>query len=218
MPKNTMELMFNAKTGILLGEKPADSPDLDFSKFKFKTVEIDPVMEFYDGDYDTGKITSVDDKPVLNESIVNSQTELAIIDEYPIHKQLNILIDMVNKSDMPNTPEFTAMMEHIKENLEGGKKKKKVIFIYEVGQKAPNGEEMTVRRKYTFSTNPKSNMRPDVEAIIGRKLTAEEEGNFDIRELVDRACKVLVKHTPREEGGVWANVSQVLTSDNAAPF
>ena len=33
---------------------------------------------------------------------------------------------MVNKSDMPNTPEFTAMMEHIKENLEGGKKKKKV--------------------------------------------------------------------------------------------
>jgi hypothetical protein len=99
-----------------------------------------------------------------------------------------------------------------------GKQKKKVIFIYEVGQKAPNGEEMTVRRKYTFSTNPKSNMRPDVEAIIGRKLTAEEEGNFDIRGLVDRACKVLVKHTPREEGGVWANVSQVLTSDDVVPF
>lgn len=127
MPKNTMELMFNAKTGILLGEKPADSPDLDFSKFKFKTVEIDPVMEFYDGDYDTGKITSVDDKPVLNESIVNSQTELAIIDEYPIHKQLNILIDMVNKSDMPNTPEFKAMMQHITDQVEAGKEKKKVF-------------------------------------------------------------------------------------------
>ena len=99
-----------------------------------------------------------------------------------------------------------------------GKQKKKVVFIYGVDQKAPNGEDMTVRRKYTFSTNPKSNMRPDVEAIIGRKLTAEEEDNFDVRQLVDRACKVLVKHTPREEGGVWANVSEVLTSDNAAPF
>ena len=96
--------------------------------------------------------------------------------------------------------------------------KKKVIFVYEVGQKAPNGEDMTVRRKYTFSTNPKSNMRPDVEGIIGRKLTAEEEDDFDVRQLADRACKVLVKHTPREEGGVWANVSQVLTSDNAQPF
>ena len=99
-----------------------------------------------------------------------------------------------------------------------GKQKRKGIFVYEVGQKAPNGEDMTVPRKYTFSTNPKSNMRPDVEAIIGRKLTAEEEDNFDVRQLVDRACKVLVKHTPREEGGVWANVSEVLTSDNAAPF
>ena len=61
-------------------------------------------------------------------------------------------------------------------------------------------------------------MRPDVEGIIGRKLTTEEEDDFDVRQLVDRACKVLVKHTPREEGGVWANVSQVLTSDNAQPF
>ena len=99
-----------------------------------------------------------------------------------------------------------------------GKQKKKVTFIYAVDQKAPNGEDMTVKRKYTFSTNPKSNMRPDVEGIIGRKLTAEEEDDFDVRQLVNRACKVLVKHTPREEGGVWANVSQVLTSDNAQPF
>ena len=99
-----------------------------------------------------------------------------------------------------------------------GKQKKKVVFIYAVDQEAPNGEKMTVKRKYTFSTNPKSNMRPDVEGIIGRKLTTEEEDDFDVRQLVDRACKVLVKHTPREEGGVWANVSQVLTSDNVEPF
>jgi len=99
-----------------------------------------------------------------------------------------------------------------------GKKKKKVTFIYEVGLKAPNGEDMTVPRKYTFSTNTKSNMRPDVEAIICRSLTAAEEKHFDVRQLVGRACKVLIKHTPREEGGVWANVSQVLASDNAQPF
>ena len=99
-----------------------------------------------------------------------------------------------------------------------GKQKKKVVFIYGIDQKAPNGEDMTVRRKYTFSTNPKSNLRPDIEALIGRKLTAEEEGDFDVRQLVDRACKVLGKHTPREEGGVWANVSQVLAGDNVEPF
>ena len=120
--------MFNGKTGILLGEKPEGDPKVfDFSKVKFKTVEIDEIMEYYDGDYDTGEIKSVDEKPVLNESIVNSQTELAITDQYPIHKQLNILIDMVNKSDMPNTPEFTAMMQHITDQVEAGKEKKEVF-------------------------------------------------------------------------------------------
>ena len=56
MAKQTMTLMFNAKTGILLGEKPTDSPDINLSKFQFKTVEIDPIMEFYDGDYANGTI------------------------------------------------------------------------------------------------------------------------------------------------------------------
>ena len=125
MPKKTMELMFNAKTGILLGEKPI-AEGLDFSKVKFKTVEIDETREYYDGDYDTGEIKSVDDKPVLNESIVNSQTEDGITQSYPLHKQLNILIDMVDQSDMPNTAEFTAMMQHIKDQIEAGKEKKKV--------------------------------------------------------------------------------------------
>jgi len=99
-----------------------------------------------------------------------------------------------------------------------GKQKRKVTFVYEVDKQAPSGDLMTIRRKYTFSTNPKSNMRPDVESLIARKLTAEEEKSFDIRELVGRACKVLVKHTPRDDGGVWSNVAQVLTADDAQPF
>ena len=39
MAKQQMTLMFNAKTGILLGEKPTDNDVLDLSKFKFKDVE-----------------------------------------------------------------------------------------------------------------------------------------------------------------------------------
>ena len=99
-----------------------------------------------------------------------------------------------------------------------GKKKRKVTFVYEVDKLAPNGERMTIPRKYTFSTNPKSNMRPDVESIIGRKLTSDEEEGLDVRTLVGRSAKVLVKHTPKEDGGVWSNVAQVLTADNAEPF
>ena len=99
-----------------------------------------------------------------------------------------------------------------------GKQKKRIVFIYGIDQKAPNGEDMTVKRKYTFSTNPKSNMRPDVEAIICRSLTAAEEKNFDVRQLAGRACKILVKHTPRDEGGNWANVTSVMSSEDEQPL
>ena len=126
MPKKIMELMFNGKTGILLGEKPADNPDLDLSKFKFKTVEIDPTMEFYDGDHDNGTIMRVDEKPVVNESIVNSQTFSSIQEKYPMHKQINILMEMIDASDLPNTDRFAEMVQYIKDQRVAGKEKKKV--------------------------------------------------------------------------------------------
>ena len=118
MAKQQMTLMFNAKTGILLGEKPADNGMLNLNKFKFKTVEIDPILDFYDGDYDTGSVKSCDEKPMLNESVVNAQTTENIESKYPLHKQLNIMMDMLDKSDMPNTPEFADMMTHIKDVVE----------------------------------------------------------------------------------------------------
>ena len=126
MPKKTMELMFNGKTGILVGEKPADNPELNLSKFKFKTVEIDPIMEFYDGDYDNGTIMRVDEKPVVNESIVNSQTFSSIQEKYPMHKQINIMMEMIDASDLPNTERFAEMVQYIKDQRVVGKEKKKV--------------------------------------------------------------------------------------------
>ena len=99
-----------------------------------------------------------------------------------------------------------------------GKQKKRVVVIYGIDQKAPNGEDMTIRRKYTFSLNPKSNLRPDVEALIGRKLKANEESSFDIRKCIGRACKILVKHTAREEGGNWANVTSVVSAEDTKPL
>lgn len=126
MQKIKKTLMFNAKTGVLIGALPNETPtaNLDLTKFKFKEVETDPINEFWDGDYDTGKLKSIDEKPRYSEVGVDGATAFAIESKYPIHKQLNIIIDMINKSDMPNTPEFTAMMEHIADTIKLGKEKK----------------------------------------------------------------------------------------------
>tara|TARA_A100001011_G_C14071913_1_gene740669 strand:+ start:41 stop:499 length:459 start_codon:yes stop_codon:yes gene_type:complete len=149
MAKQTMTLMFNAKTGILLGEKPVESADLDLSKFKFKTLEIDPIEDFYDGDYDTGSVKSCAEKPMLNESVVNAQTTQTIETKYPLHKQLNVIMDMLNKSDIPNTSEFADMIQHINETVEGSKLKKKTYlesdaYHYETEEEAKEKERKAI--------------------------------------------------------------------------
>ena len=141
MAKQTMTLMFNAKTGILLGEKPVESADLDLSKFKFKTLEIDPIEDFYDGDYETGSVKSCAEKPMLNESVVNAQTTQTIETKYPLHKQLNIMMEMIDASDLPNTERFAEMMQYIKDQRVAGKEKKKVYkesdaYHYETEEEA----------------------------------------------------------------------------------
>ena len=65
---------------------------------------------------------------MLNESIVNAQTTDTIESKYPLHKQLNIIMDMLNKSDMPNTQEFADMIKHINDTVEGSKLKKKTYL------------------------------------------------------------------------------------------
>ncbi len=61
MQKIKKTLMFNAKTGVLIGALPNETPtaNLDLTKFKFKEVETDPINEFWDGDYDTGKLLKI---------------------------------------------------------------------------------------------------------------------------------------------------------------
>ena len=96
MSKEKKTLMFNAKTGVLIGAMPSttDATQLKLDKFKFKEVELDPINEFWDGDYDSGQIKSVDEKPRFSEAGVNGATAASIESQYPIHKQINIILDI----------------------------------------------------------------------------------------------------------------------------
>lgn len=85
---------------------------------------------------------------------------------------------------------------------------------FEVDEKTPNGDPMSIRRKYRKSLHPKSNFRKDLIGILGgRDLTAEERKGFVPTSIEGMKCQVLVEHTPRKEGdGVWANVTKVLAA------
>ena len=116
MAKVSRDLLFLKNTGVLIGEIPleTDRASLNLEKFVVKTVEFDEEMgEFWHGDYETGMIKSRIGKPVVTESYIKFDTNQTILTEYPIHKQLNILIDMLAASGITKTPEFTAMKDFI---------------------------------------------------------------------------------------------------------
>lgn len=116
MTKQVRELLFLKDTGGLIGEITSEMnrDALVLDRFLIKSVEIDEdAGEYWYGDYSTGEIRSRSDKPVITETYVKYTTNVTILTEYPIHKQLNILIDMLANSDIPKTSEFTAMKEFL---------------------------------------------------------------------------------------------------------
>ena len=129
MAKEKFKMMFNATNGVMLGHLPPDQPTfgIDPDSVNIKTVEYDPTIETFLGGWEDGKVVKIKDvqstKTFIDEEIVKEELRLTIEEEYPIHKQLNIMIDMINKSDMPNTPEFQKMMAWIKDQRDRTKAK-----------------------------------------------------------------------------------------------
>jgi len=116
MALETKHLIFIKPEGKLIGMMPEDMDidSIDSTKFDVKTLAFDQEAgQYYNGDFLTGDIESKADKPLVQESTLRYNTNVKILNEYSIHKQLSIIIDMLDKSDIPNTEAFTTMVEFI---------------------------------------------------------------------------------------------------------
>jgi hypothetical protein len=125
--------LFNAKNGVFtanltdsLKQTPNIMDNLDLTKFKVKEVEFDNTTHYWKGDHDTGSVKPMHDKTVVTEAEVNYNANLRVLEEFPIHKQLNIIIDMLDQSDIPNTEKFTKLKDHVKDIKEEMEEQKKV--------------------------------------------------------------------------------------------
>lgn len=130
MEKKTF--LFNAKNGVMvadLTETLKDTPDvmqnLDVSKFKIKEVEFDNTTHYWDGDHDTGSVKPMHDKPVIYERAVNASANMRVLEKWPLHKQINAIIEMLDAADIPNTPKITELKAHIDAIKEETKQMKK---------------------------------------------------------------------------------------------
>ena len=116
MTDKTRELLFLKDTGVLIGEITPDMDKniLNLEKFQTLVVDIDhEAGEYWHGDFYTGEVRSKADKPLIRETIAKYHTNTRILEEYSLHKQINIIIDCIQKSDIAKTPEFTAMVDYL---------------------------------------------------------------------------------------------------------
>ena len=118
--------MFNANNGAVIGAVPSgmSTGGLNPNEVKIKSLEYDPEVEVYFGDYETGSIQKIDDldkapdAAIIDEEMLNIDVKNDIQHVYPLHRQLNIIMDMLDQSSIPNTPEFTEMREYIKDQID----------------------------------------------------------------------------------------------------
>lgn len=108
--KQNKILLFSKSNGVLIAELDSSTPTsgLDLRHFNVKTITLDEEAgEYWYGDFTNGEVRSRDDKPIIQESWLKYQTNVKILERYPIHAQLNTIIDMIDLNFTEKTPEWT---------------------------------------------------------------------------------------------------------------
>ena len=77
-------------------------------------------------------------------------------------------------------------------------------------QKAPDGGEITVRRRMNKSLAKRATFFAFVSALLGREVPK----NFSDSHLLNRKAKLLISHSlPDRDGRIWGNVDRIVAVD-----
>jgi hypothetical protein len=72
------------------------------------------------------------------------------------------------------------------------------------------GKPFEVRRRFTRSLNPKSNLYKTLLTWRGVPFTEEQLKQFDVESLIGANCLIQVTHRLDDQGRTWADVATVL--------
>lgn len=68
---------------------------------------------------------------------------------------------------------------------------------------------MAIGSKFTLSLHEKATLRQILQSWRGKAFTAEELKKFDVTTILGKPCLITVTHSPKDGGGVYANVGAV---------
>lgn len=79
---------------------------------KFRSVNVEQ-NEYYWGTYETGRVVDKHEMPLIDEAAIDMVVNKEILIEYPIHTQINIICDCLEKAGIPLTSDFIEMRNFI---------------------------------------------------------------------------------------------------------
>lgn len=88
--------------------------------------------------------------------------------------------------------------------------KHKLSLVFETQLQDEEGKPYILAKRYNWSLHEKSNLRKDLERLLGKKFSHEELLNgVNLEELIGVSCNILVVHNETEER-TYANIESVL--------
>jgi hypothetical protein len=92
---------------------------------KYRVENIGP-EEYFWGDFATGQVYDKHEKPLIDELAIDTIINKEILVKYPVHAQLNIIADCIEKAGIPLTDDFVEMRDFIKQKVENHNTAKQV--------------------------------------------------------------------------------------------
>ena len=88
--------------------------------------------------------------------------------------------------------------------------KHKLSLVFETQIQDESGSPYILAKRYNWSLHEKSNLRKDLERLLGKKFSYEELlAGFDLEELIGTSCNILVVHNETDERS-YANIESIL--------
>ena len=76
---------------------------------------------------------------------------------------------------------------------------------------------MAIGSKFTLSLHEKATLRQILQSWRGKAFTPEELKKFDVTTILGKPCLITVTHSPKDGGGVYANVGAVAKLPQGIP-
>lgn len=87
----------------------------------------------------------------------------------------------------------------------------KIDVVFQVDERKDDGERFHIKKRYTLSFHPKSNLRKDVETWRGKPYSDDEltqMGGFEANDLIDKQALVGIVHNVSGDN-TYANITTV---------